>query len=71
LGLRLGWVNVGIEGTHVFAFPNTTLSGVFPAMNSSNDGPLSRVEANEGFVEAGVEAGEAVANERMAILEDR
>jgi hypothetical protein len=36
-------------------------------MKSSNDGPLSRVEANEGLVGA----GEVVANERMAILEDR
>jgi len=56
------------EGTHVFAFPNTTLSGPFPVIKSSNDGPFSRVEANEGFVE--VEAGEAVANERTAILQD-
>ena len=40
-------------------------------MKSSNDGPLLRVDLNEGFVEAEVEAWEAVANERMAILPDR
>ena len=38
-------------------------------MKSSNDGPSSRVEENEGFVDAEAEA--AVANERMAILHDR
>ena len=38
-------------------------------MKSSNDGPSSRVELNEGLVE--VEAEDAVANERTAILEDR
>lgn len=37
-------------------------------MKSSNDGPLSRVEANEGFV--GAEAEATVASERMAILWD-
>ena len=64
-----GYVDVATEGTHAFVFPNTTLSGMFPTTKSSNDGPLSRVEVNEGFVE--VEVGEAVANERTAILEDR
>ena len=43
----------------------------FPVIKSSNDGPPSRVEANECFVEAGVGAWEVVANERMAILQDR
>lgn len=38
-------------------------------MKSSNDGPLSRVEANEVLV--GAEAGAAVASERMAVLQDR
>ena len=56
-----------IERTNVLALPSTTLSGGFPTIKSSNDGPSSRVEVNEGFV--GAEA-EAVANERMAILED-
>ena len=56
-----------VEGTYVFAFPNTTLSGTFSVMKSSNDGPLLRVEANEGFVGT----GEVVANERTAILEVR
>lgn len=50
-------------------FPSTTLSGVLPAMKSSNDGPSSRVEVKVGLV--GAEAGVAVANERMAILHDR
>ena len=49
--------------------PNTTLSETLPTTKSSNDGPLLRVEVNEGFAE--VEVGEAVANERTAILEDR
>lgn len=42
---------------------------MFPPMKSSNDGPPSRVEVNEDFV--GAEAEEAVANERIAILEVR
>lgn len=52
------------------ALPSTTLSGRFPAIKSSSEGPLLRVEVNEGFVGAEAEAVEAVANERMAILED-
>ena len=55
---------------HVFVFPSTTLSGRFPTIKSSNEGPPSRVEVNEGFAGAEAEAVEAVANERMAILED-
>ena len=38
-------------------------------MKSSNDGPFSRAEANEGFV--GAENEVAVAKERMVILQDR
>ena len=64
-----GHVDIVTEGTHAFVLPNTTLSGTLPTTKSSNDGPLSRVEVNEGFVE--VEVGEAVANERTAILEER
>ena len=55
---------------YVLALPSTTLSGRFPAIKSSSEGPLLRVEVNEGFVGAEAEAVEAVANERMAILED-
>ena len=55
----------------MFAFPSTTLSGTFPATKSSSDGPLSRVEVNEGFVGVGTGATEAVANERMATPKDR
>lgn len=65
---RVGQV---LRGTYVFAFPRTTLSCTFPATNSSNDGPLSSVVANEGFVEVEAEAEAAVANERTAILEVR
>lgn len=50
-------------------FPSTTLSGASPAMKSSNDGPLLRVEVNEVFVRGGTEA--TVANERMAVPQDR
>jgi hypothetical protein len=64
-----GRLTLSPRGTHVFALPNTTLSGVLPAIKSSNDGPFSRVEVNEGFAGAG--AVEAVANERTAILKDR
>ena len=66
-----GRVNFVIEGAHVFVLPSTTLSGTFPTMKSSSEGPSLRVELNEGFVGAEAEAVETVANERTAILEVR